>query len=249
MGAPPSRIKITGNIKYDSETAEKDVSIVQQRAISDALGISAPPDPQTPLIVAGSTHENEEEALFTVLGQLRARPGLANTRLLIAPRHPQRFDTVAALAAKMGFRVVRRSAQKPDESAEVLVLDTLGELAAAYAFASVVFVGGTLIPHGGHSILEPATHSKAIVIGPHMENFPGVVKDFRRENALRAINVDETNRAGQIKSLTEELADLLSNQDERDHLGAKARAIFDTSRGATQRTFDHLVEIIKETKP
>lgn len=248
MGASASRIKITGNIKYDRDSVEKDVSHAQQQSIAQALALSMTPDPNYPVIVAGSTHDNEEETLFTVLRTIRATPGHANTRILIAPRHPQRFDAVASLGVKMGFRVCRRSENKPDPAAEVLVLDTLGELAAAYAFATIVFVGGTMIPHGGQSIMEPALHSKAIVIGPHMENFPGVIKDFRREHALRAFKEDETNRPGQIAALTAAFTELLENKSERELLGRKARAIFDSSKGATRRTFEHLEAIISDIK-
>ena len=178
MGAPPSKLKVSGSIKYDRNLiAEKDITAAQRTALDTALALTAT---DAPLIVAGSTHSDEEATLLEVLRRIRLTPGLEKTRLLLVPRHPERFSQVAALAQSAGFRTKRRTDPAPgDPTADVLILDTLGELGTAYGFATVAFVGGTLIPHGGQSIMEPALYAKPIVAGPSMLNFPQIIDDFR----------------------------------------------------------------------
>jgi len=244
MGAPPSRIKISGNIKYDRNLVEKEVSEVQASAMDTSLALTAT---DAPLIVAGSTHESEEAVLLDVLKRVRQTPSLEATRLLLVPRHPERFAPVAQLAEKAGWRVKRRSDPSmgtPD--ADVLVLDTLGELATAYQFATVVFVGGTLIPHGGQSIMEPAVYAKPIVIGPSMKNFPQIIDDFIERGGIAQISADETDREGQKAQLTEAFVKLLLDADARAAMGKAAYSVFEGSQGATQFTVDHLAAIFEE---
>ena len=244
MGAPPSRIKISGNIKYDRNLVEKEVSEVQASAMDTSLALTAT---DAPLIVAGSTHESEEAVLLDVLKRVRQTPSLEATRLLLVPRHPERFAPVAQLAEKAGWRVKRRSDPSmgtPD--ADVLVLDTLGELATAYQFATVVFVGGTLIPHGGQSIMEPAVYAKPIVIGPSMKNFPQIIDDFIERGGIAQISADETDREGQKVQLTEAFVKLLLDADARAAMGKAAYSVFEGSQGATQFTVDHLAAIFEE---
>ena len=244
LGAPPSKIQVSGNIKYDKDVVEKDVSEAQARALDEALGLTTA---DAPLIVAGSTHDDEEQTLFDVLRRLRHTPGLEGTRLLIAPRHPERFAPVAALAEKYGFCVQRRSAPTPDKrDAEVLVLDTLGELAAAYQFATVVFVGGTLIPHGGQSIMEPALYAKPIVVGPSMKNFAAIMNDFRVRGGVSQISADEKDKEAQRQQLTEAFARLLQDPSAREAMGAAARSVFDGSKGATQFTVERIAAIYEK---
>jgi len=244
MGAPPSRIKISGNIKYDRNLVEKEVSEVQASAMDHSFALTAN---DAPLIVAGSTHESEEAVLLDVLKRVRQTPSLEATRLLLVPRHPERFAPVAQLAEKAGWRVKRRSDPSmgtPD--ADVLVLDTLGELATAYQFATVVFVGGTLIPHGGQSIMEPAVYAKPIVIGPSMKNFPQIIDDFIERGGIAQISADETDREGQKAQLTEAFVKLLLDANARVAMGKAAYSVFEGSQGATQFTVDHLAAIFEE---
>lgn len=244
MGARPSRIVVTGNIKYDRAQVESNLQSDQAVAIAKALGLEGN---AAPLIVAGSTHDDEENTLLQVLRGLRGKPEFANVRLMIVPRHPERFAAVAEIAARNGFRVRRRS--KPDEGdadGEVLVLDTIGELATAYQFADIVFVGGTLIPHGGQSIMEPAACGKPVVIGPHMENFPGIIDDFLASDAIVQIAGDETDKAAQVAQLQEQFERLLGDPIERERLGHAGQAIFDASRGATERTMERITQTYDE---
>ena len=202
-----------------------------------------------PLIVAGSTHPGEEKILLNVLRELRRSPGLEQTRLLLAPRHPERFNEVADLAADAGFSVRRRSQNlnpesATDQDAQVLLLDTLGELAAIYRFADIVFVGGTLIRHGGHSILEPAAFARAIVIGPSMENFRAVRDEFVRRTAVRQIQAGEDDHAAQERQLLEVFRDLLRNAEAREALGNAALSVLEKNRGAARKISDRIAEIV-----
>ena len=242
MGAPAGKVFVTGNIKYDRDLVEKEVSEAQARSLAGALGLD---ETDSPLIVAGSTHQGEEQILLEVLQNIRRTPGLAQTRLLLVPRHPERFDAVARLAAGSGFSVRRRTVPDYRGPAQVLLLDTIGELAAAYQFATVAFVGGTLIPHGGQSILEPALYAKPIVVGPSMENFSQVIGEFRACTAVRQINATAADKPAQIRELTETFTELLGNATAREELGKAAFSIFERNRGAVALTLQKIAATYK----
>ncbi len=244
MGARPSQIEISGNLKYDRSGVEREVSHSLAHALDTAFGLS---QSSAPMIVAGSTHDTEEQALLDVLTHLRRMPGLEQTRLMLVPRHPERFGAVAQLAARMGFAVHRRSEPTPARGDEpVLVLDTLGELSTAYQFGTVVFVGGTLIPHGGQSIMEPAAYGRPIVIGPSMKNFPGIIDDFLTVGGVSQIAATESDPDAQRAQLTQAFAHLLTNADARNAMGRAAYSVFEGSQGATQFTLDHIAAILEE---
>jgi 3-deoxy-D-manno-octulosonic-acid transferase len=240
MGAPADRVYVTGNIKYDRDLVEKEFSEAQARSLADALGLA---EADSSLIVAGSTHQGEEQILLEVLQNIRRTTGLDQTRLLLVPRHPERFDAVADLAARSGFSVRRRTEPGNQTQAAVLLLDTIGELATAYRFATIAFVGGTLIPHGGQSILEPALYAKPIVIGPSMENFTQIIEEFRARAAVRQITAGDTEKPAQIRQLTETFTELLQNASARDELGRAAYSIFERNRGAITCTLQKIAEI------
>ena len=227
MGAPEDRVRVTGNLKFDA---------VEVPPPSAALEAAFRPLQGRPLVVAGSTMEGEEAALLRVYARLlAAEPDLA---LALAPRHPERFDAVPSLAESLGFRCRRRSANDgaPWRDREVLLLDTLGELASAYSYATVVFVGGSLVPKGGHNVLEAAAWGKPVAVGPHMENFQEIGDQFRAEGALvRVADEDE---------LTGALAELLADEARRRELGDHARALVERNRGALRRTVDALAELL-----
>jgi 3-deoxy-D-manno-octulosonic-acid transferase len=168
----------------------------------------------------------------------RVRERVPQARLLVAPRHPERFALVPALVEAAGFRCLRRSALDPAawRDGEVLLLDTLGELAQVYALASVVFVGGSLVPSGGHNILEPAVAGKAVVVGPHMENFQEIADQFRSESAMvQVASPDE---------LAREVSALLLDEERRRGLGERARDLVGRNRGAVRRTTDALSSLL-----
>ncbi len=228
LGAPPERVQVTGNLKYDA---------VEPGRLPERLArlIQGGAEPR-PLWVAGSTVGGEEELVLAAFHRVRER--VPRARLLVAPRHPERFASVAPLVEAAGFRCLRRSALDPLawRDGEVLLLDSLGELAQVYALASVVFVGGSLVPAGGHNILEPAVAGRAVVVGPHMENFQEIAEQFRGEGALvQVASPDE---------LAREVSALLVDPERRRGLGERARALVSRNRGAVSRTADALGSLL-----
>jgi 3-deoxy-D-manno-octulosonic-acid transferase len=162
---------------------------------------------------------------------------LPDVRLILAPRHPERCTSVVPLVESLGLRCVRRSTLQPGAwTDEVVVLDTLGELAQLYELAALVFVGGSLVPAGGHNILEPAVAGKAVVIGPHMQNFQEIADAFRAEEALVAVATpDELGPA---------LLLLLQDPPRCAAIGARARALVERNRGAVERSVQALMELV-----
>src|SRR5215510_741364 len=273
LGAPPSRVHVCGNLKYDFHLGESSIAQVSESTTpianlrtSDSDVDRVEPfnnsdnryaDSTTfPLIVAGSTAPGEEEMLLAALQEVRACTGLEDTRLLLEPRHPERFDEVARLIRQSQFRFIRRSDHRantspiwssesqripelsPEErSCDVLLLDTIGELASLYRFASVVFVGGSLVPRGGHNIIEPAAFAKPVIVGPHTENFRQIISDFLEQQAVVQIQSSD--------ALSNELKHLLSEPEQAVAMGERARNILLTNRGAAERTVATIKELIE----
>jgi 3-deoxy-D-manno-octulosonic-acid transferase len=232
IGADPRRVTVTGSLKFDSlETP----AMAAGRGASRVLRffrISA----GRPVLMAASTFKGEEAAVLDAFAVVRrAAPGAL---AVIAPRKPERFGEAEALARAEGLRVVRRSALAVDAEprADVVILDSMGELAHLFQVATVVFVGGSLVAQGGHNILEPAVHGKPIVFGPHMENFAEISATFLQNQA--AIQVPDA------ASLIDVVARLMSDSVERARLGAAARALVEANRGAKDRTLDAIAEIL-----
>jgi 3-deoxy-D-manno-octulosonic-acid transferase len=227
MAAPPERVKVTGNLKFDAVFAGRP----PERLVRLLHGGSP-----RPLWVAGSTVGGEEELVLRAFHSVRER--VPHARLLLAPRHPERFGLVPSLVEAAGFRCLRRTALDPASwsDGEVLLLDSLGELAQVYSLASVVFVGGSLVPSGGHNILEPAVAGKPVVVGPHMENFQEIADTFRAESALVQV--------GSAEELGREVSALLLDEPRRRDLGERARGLVGRNRGAVSRTTDALVPLL-----
>lgn len=241
LGAPAERVQVSGNLKYDIGGAEESPKLIETARQLDATFALA----DSRLIVAGSTSEGEERTMLEAFGQLRKSDAWGKVRLLIAPRHPERFSAVAELLAASGVKFSRRSAATESATdAQVILLDSIGELAAIYRFASVVFVGGSLVPVGGHNILEPALFAKPIIVGPHMQNFREITKEFLRREAL--IQLRETNACKQSQDLCRTFAELLNDPDRARQLGANARQAIEDNRGATARTVAAIAELIEK---
>jgi 3-deoxy-D-manno-octulosonic-acid transferase len=221
LGAPPSRVVVTGNLKSD---------LLPGAALDEAqwrewLGLGA----DGRLWIAGSTHRGEETLVLDAHARARRRhPQLA---LLLAPRHPERAGEVETLIRERGLVAVRRS-RLPDAASPggVVLLDTVGELAALYALAEVVFVGGSLVPVGGHNVLEPAMRGKPVLFGPHTSNF--------REGA----DLLQQSGGGLVVEDGPELARELERLLEDPHLarrtGEAARLAFAGRQGAVSATLD-----------
>jgi 3-deoxy-D-manno-octulosonic-acid transferase len=231
IGCRPERITVAGNLKFDVRGADLSGATDLLRTLADGQR----------LLVAGSTLDGEEEALLRAWPQiLDAQPDLL---LVIAPRHPERFNDVAALLEKSGVGWVRRSSW-PSNSAgaprllapgEIVLLDTIGELASVYSLSAAAFVGGSLIPAGGHNPLEPAQFGVPIVMGPHYANFRAITDDLLAHNAIRIAAKED---------LASALIELLRARTAAEAMGARAKQVFDQQAGATGRCVSALRDLL-----
>jgi len=230
MGARPERVQVAGNLKFD-------VTLPSPPPIVGSLRRSLRAEGAGPVLVCGSTVDDEEPVLLKAFENLRvAHPRAV---MILAPRHPERFDKVAILVQQLGIALHRRSRWQGEPLAGgVLVVDTIGELAALYGLADVAFVGGSLVPRGGHNIIEPAQHGVAIVTGNHTENFRDVVGLFQSRDAVRIASVSE---------LPLTLMHLLESHAERLALGRRAKETMESQKGATARTLDALQALLMRT--
>jgi len=239
LGECQDKIVVTGNLKYDVGPGQQERYDAVAEHLNGLLALSG----TRQLIVAGSTAAGEEEMLLDSLRAIRKHPSLSQVRLLIAPRHPERFEEVARIIKRSGFSLARRSQLESNSSdADVILLDSIGELAAVYRFAGVVFVGGSLAPKGGHNILEPAIYGKPIIVGPYTDNFRQIISDFANQQAAVQLPLTTADELGKL--LTERLIELLSS-DAGQMIGERARAVIDRNRGAAARTVDEIVKIIE----
>ena len=178
----------------------------------------------------------EEQMVLQVFRRIKA--STANPLLVIAPRHPERFAEVAQLARDQAFVTAKRSDLPIDAEprADVVVLDTIGELAQVYQIATAVFVGGSLVDTGGHNILEPAVYGKPIVFGPHMHNFKEIAEAFIAQDA--AVQVSG------VRELEDALLALLTDPVRRARLGAAARALVESNRGAKDKCLAIIAQLL-----
>jgi len=229
MGAPPERVRVTGNLKFD-------VAPPSPPAIVESLRRSMAAENASPILVCGSTVEDEEPPLLKAFQNLRVQHPRAV--MILAPRHPERFDDVAILVQQLGLPFSRRSRWQGEPLAGgILLLDSMGELAALYALADVAFVGGSLVPRGGHNIIEPAQYGKPIVVGNHTENFRDIVGLFQSRDAVRIVGLAE---------LPLVLIQLLADSAERSGLGIRALETMRSQMGATSRTLAALQALLAE---
>jgi 3-deoxy-D-manno-octulosonic-acid transferase len=234
LGLDETRIRISGNLKFDSANASVDQAKTSE--IRNRFNLSV----LQPLIVAASTHEPEEEIILAAFREVRKSQSSA--RLLIAPRHPERFNEVAAGLRNSGFSWARRSDSPAtqDATCDVVLLDTIGELGAVYSLAEIVFVGGSIAPHGGHNVLEPAARGVCTIIGPHTENFAWITKAMLNEDAL--IQLPESSNS--VADLAATIDQLLSDAKRRREIGARALSVCRQNQGATQKTVEMISQLI-----
>ncbi len=246
LGLAPRRVKISGSVKFDlAPDAAADSVTSELRARFKLDGVR-------PLVVAASTHAPEEAIVIEAIKRLRNDAGAGGLdarppRLLIAPRHPERFAEVAALLEAAGLRCSRRTAAPTpaDESCEVILLDTIGELRAVYPLAEVVFVGGSIAPKGGHNVIEPAAAARCVVTGAHTFNFADIVRQFREREALVQLpDLPYPQAAGELARV---IAALLADDERRGRTGERARLALDESRGATARTVKLIAPLIEQS--
>ena len=258
LGAPPDRVKVTGNMKFDAE-------VLANVGASDVVRRSLCLNENDPLIVAGSTHSGEEETIIEAFKELILE--FPTLKLLIAPRHIDRVEEIEKIIKKSGFESVRVSklneSRLPDEarrakagiSAElvwrasgaspkemsherrILILDTIGHLNEAYSAATLVFVGGSLVKHGGQNPIEPAVLGRAILFGPHMFNFRYIAKVLLKEGAALQITGKE--------ELVKNLKMLINDSLIRSKLGDNAKRTIAENRGATKKNLEKISEILR----
>jgi 3-deoxy-D-manno-octulosonic-acid transferase len=231
IGAPPERVFAAGNLKFDGAPPQVgELSGRLQRVLQEAK--------RGPVLVAASTMPREEPLVLRAWQEIRNR--YPRALLILAPRHPLRFEQVAQLLSDQKRSFVRRTALETGReglvsqlaSAEVLLLNTIGELAGLFQMADVVFIGGSLVPTGGHNLLEPAFWSKPIVFGPHMDNFRDAAERFVKAGA--AIQIQSPAQ------LAGECTRLFGDPARREELGERARRVLQEESGATRRILERL---------
>jgi 3-deoxy-D-manno-octulosonic-acid transferase len=248
MGASRERVTVTGSLKFDS--LEFPTPSVRGAGVSDyrAAAPSAHDrgrtrvlryfriSPNRPVVIAASTLKGEEEPVLEAFQRIRST--MTNALLVIAPRKPERFDEVERLARRAGWKVARRTELGVDAEprVDVIILDTIGELAQLFQIATAVFVGGSLVDAGGHNILEPAVFGKPIVFGPHMQNFAEIARTFLDNGAAIEVRSD--------RELEAVLLELLGDPVRRASLGAAARALVEANRGARGKSLSVLAELL-----
>jgi 3-deoxy-D-manno-octulosonic-acid transferase len=235
LGAPPERVEVTGSVKYDGVASDRNNA--RTRELASLLGWSM----ASLTWVVGSTQAPEEEMALAIYR--RARERFPQLRLLLVPRHKERFEEVASLLAVSGIPHVRRSKLPSADarSADVVLLDTLGELSAAWGLADVAFVGGSLSQRGGQNMIEPAAYGAAVTFGPNVWNFQDTVDRLLNHDA--AIQVQD---AADWERVT---LQLLADVRERQRLGQAAQSFVLSQQGAVARTLDLLEALLDRKRP
>lgn len=218
MGADERKVFVSGNIKYDM--SDKAPLNREEVGLKD----------EDIVIIAGSTHNGEEKIILETFNNLKK--SYANIKLIIAPRHPERFKEVEDLTKKFDYTVGKRSLK--DKDWEILLLDTIGELFSFYSLCDIAFVGGSIANVGGHNILEPAYFSKPVIFGKNMSNFSDIRDEFLKKGA--ALEVTEEDIEGNIKRL-------IDDKTLRLDIGLKAKKVVDENKGSLERTLVLLREI------
>lgn len=231
LGVPAARVEVVGNLKYDNVTY--DDTRPGRGSLRSEHGYAA----DAPIVIFGSTHPGEDEIVLRACAIVRATT--PDLRVVLAPRHPERIAAVAALAVEAGWRVGRRSTPDAEPDPGVLVVDTMGELASLYGLADVAFVGGTLVPVGGHNPLEPAALGLPLVVGPHFHTVAETVDELRAAKALEIVSDAETLAASVTRWLTDEGA--------RARAAQGAEAVISRHKGSARRTIRTLVGLLART--
>ncbi|MBB3048360.1 3-deoxy-D-manno-octulosonic-acid transferase [Litorivivens lipolytica] len=223
LGVPDAQLSVSGSVKFDIDVPES----LRQQAQDERrkLGLAG-----RPVWLCASTHEGEETLILKAFSQIREQ--VPEAALLIAPRHPERFDQVAALIASGNWSMVRRSSGDHPEGADILLLDTMGELMLLFGCADVATVGGSLIERGGHNSLEPAAWGLPLVNGPSDFNFAAISELLQQAGALSIVDTAE--------ALASEVAELLKSEALREQRGALARQVVAENRGALERLLEHI---------
>jgi 3-deoxy-D-manno-octulosonic-acid transferase len=232
MGAPAERVEVVGNLKYDGEPSAKS-------AFGAWLSEQVAQQERWPVLVAGSIVEQEEEAVLAAYDIVQRR--WRHALLVLAPRKPDRCEAAATIVEEGGWHLVRRSqidlGRPLDERADVVLLDSIGELGGLYALADATFVGGSLVPAGGHNILEPAWFARPPIFGGSMENFREMADQFLYARA--AIQVTSGPQLGKVWT------QLIEDVSLGEKMGQAARQLWERNRGATERCLDRISAVLE----
>ena len=229
IGINPADVKVVSNLKSEVNLpllAEEELLRLKRN-----LGIPV----TKKVIVAGSTRKGEEKKLLEAY--TRARSKREDLLLILAPRHPERFDEVEKICQDFPFRTIKRTLVSPNTQWDILILDTIGELAQFYALCDAAFIGGSLVPWGGQNLLEPAFYRKPVFFGPHMENFSFLAETFVQSGAARIIYKGK------------DLVEMFMIQDEKlfEEMGNRAKNTLNSLQGATEKTIEAIEALIVES--
>jgi 3-deoxy-D-manno-octulosonic-acid transferase len=240
LGLRRTKIKVIGSLKFDQDRDATESALTQQLAERFAVSEDAP------IVLAASTHSPEEKWILEAFKEVYKSAEGKLPRLMIAPRHPERFDEVKQIIKNSGFDWATRSENPSsrDKAAEVILIDSIGELRATFPLASIVFVGGSLIKHGGQNVLEPASAKKAIITGFYTMNFEEIVNDFVAREAI--VQLPKLSESEIVPKLTEVILELLKDDKQRLKLAENAATLMRVSRGSTERTIESLKELISD---
>ena len=237
LGMESGKIAVTGSLKFDAGVMPHTDSLTE--VFRERFRFTE----ERPLIVAASTHAPEERMILEAVKQITSASAL-RPRLLIAPRHPERFAEVAALITASGLRWSRRTAPRDaaDSQSDVILLDSIGELQSVYPLASLVFVGGSIANNGGHNILEPAAAGACVITGANTHNFRFIVERFVEAGAL--VQLPKLSASEAPIKLAHVMSELLTDPAKRNEYGKRAQSLVNENRGATERTLDLLESVI-----
>ncbi|VBB09274.1 glycosyl transferases group 1 [Lucifera butyrica] len=232
LGADPSRVIITGNTKFDQTYTA--VGEPEKKRLQSEFGLTG----SFPILVAGSTHKGEEEAVLETFNKIKETYPAA--KLILAPRDYLRVEEIQTLSEQAGLSAVRRTALngQPDSKHDVVLLDTIGELGKIYSLGDIIFVGGSLVPTGGHNILEPAAHGKPILVGPHMFNF--------KETYALMSGKEACDTVQDAAELTEKTLFILEHEELRRQMGTNALRVIEDNRGAAGKSVSYIEAVYRK---
>lgn len=242
LGMNPARVFTSGNLKFDSVAAPVDPALATM--IRERFGLTG----NERLIVAASTHAPEEAIAIEAFKRIRKSLTGAPVRLLIAPRHPERFNEVADLLKTSGLTWAQRSSAPAanDRSCDVVLMDSIGELRAVLSLPDVAFIGGSIAPHGGHNALEATAQGVCVVTGAHTRNFDAITRALLAENAI--VQLPDVPFSEASAELAARIGDLLRDHGLRQSMAARALAISERNRGATDQTVAAITQLLESSE-
>jgi 3-deoxy-D-manno-octulosonic-acid transferase len=227
LGTADSALTVTGNIKFDL-SLDQAIRDKAQQLLAEWRGVN-----QRPILLVASTHRGEDEIILDAFAKIKAE--IENLLLVLVPRHPERFNQVAELCAGTGFNLARRSSEDAVDSADILLGDTMGELMTFFGACDIAFVGGSLVPSGGHNMIEPAAWGVPVLTGPHLFNFSEASQLLLEGGAMQVCDSAD--------QLADQVVELLQNQQKSTEMGSAAQRIADANRGALGK----LLSVIEKT--